>query len=517
MIGYFGVHRSSKRFSRREIVALWINRARHLAQQLHHTTTIATEADASASLVAAIREGVAILLKNMVLLGKTSLDQGEREKSGVDANFYVPGEGTALFAMAERFVDSFGYAGDDSPLERAILFENLVTLITTMVRSPDYISKKDDFPRFELSADDRRWYGLFDSTKAYQVTLQHAHHVDSHRFGDKLARYNPGLSVEEHYRIPTSPPPDIPTRPNTPETEVISVDSSALAIGLEIGKKRAAEDDGRLIDLRRERGLVLAGGFVQEGEDALEAIVVPSSKIPLSMKVAGRPVPVPHIFLHGPILRRLSLPVYELDANHWAPVESFPDFFQYCLRPLVYFLHSAVTQGFEKEVVLANYSAPEISEIRYWLTRIILHCRLLDLAKSAYIIQYLDDWAIPFPAEFDYPGESVVTFEILYRICYVLGFPTSKHIIAPLDKKTLHCAILSARESQERGNTARDFYPFDVSGELTDHSYYDDEYGVPIPVVLYGNQSSQVGSCLDGSIGWEYICDEEEGSGEEAG
>ncbi|KAJ7601451.1 hypothetical protein DFH06DRAFT_1352837 [Mycena polygramma] len=235
------------------------------------------------------------------------------------------------------------------------------------------------------------------------------------------------------------------------------------------------------------------------------------------MKVACRPVPVPHIFLHGPILRRLSLPVHELDANHWAPVESFPDFFQYRLRPLVYFLHSAVTQGFEKEVALANYSAPEISEIRYWLTRIILHCCLLDLAKSAYIVQYLDDWAIPFPAEFDYPGESVVMFEILYRICYVLGFPTSQHIVAPLDKKTLHCAILSARESQERGNTARDFYPFDVSGELTDHSYYDDEYGVPIPAVLYGNQSSQVGSCLDASIGWEYICGEEEGSGEESG
>ncbi|KAJ7625125.1 hypothetical protein DFH06DRAFT_1339896 [Mycena polygramma] len=269
MIGYFGVHRSSKRFSRREIVALWINRARHLAQQLHHTTTLATEAEASVSLVTAIREGVAVLLRNMVLLGKTSLDQGEKEKSGVDANFYVPGEGTALFAMAERFVDSFGYAGDDSPLERAILFENLVTLITTMVRSPDYISKKDDFPRFELSADDRRWYGLFDSTKAYQVTLQHARHVDSHCFGDKLARYNPGLSVEEHYKIPTSPPPDIPTRPNTPETDVIAVDSSVLAVGLEIGKKRAAKDDGRLIDLRRERGLVLAGESVQEGEDAV--------------------------------------------------------------------------------------------------------------------------------------------------------------------------------------------------------------------------------------------------------
>ncbi|KAJ7655314.1 hypothetical protein DFH06DRAFT_1329648 [Mycena polygramma] len=259
----------SGRYRVREIVALWINRARHLAQQLHHTTTLATEAEASVSLVTAIREGVAVLLRNMVLLGKTSLDQGEKEKSGVDTNFYVPGEGTALFAMAERFVDSFGYAGDDSPLERAILFENLVTLITTMVRSPDYISKKDDFPRFELSADDRRWYGLFDSTKAYQVTLQHARHVDSHCFGDKLARYNPGLSVEEHYKIPTSPPPDIPTRPNTPETDVIAVDSSVLAVGLEIGKKRAAEDDGRLIDLRRERGLVFAGESVQEGEDAV--------------------------------------------------------------------------------------------------------------------------------------------------------------------------------------------------------------------------------------------------------
>lgn len=92
------------------------------------------------------------------------------------------------------------------------------------------------------------------------------------------------------------------------------------------------------------------------------------------MKIACRPAPVSRIFLHGPILRRLSLPVHELDADHWSPVESFPDFFQYRLRPLVYFLHSAVTHGFEKEVDLANYSAPELCEIRYWLTRVLLHC-----------------------------------------------------------------------------------------------------------------------------------------------
>lgn len=254
-------------------MALWVNRARHLAQQLHHTVTLGPETAAPASLVVAIREGTAVLLKNMVLLGKTSLDQGEKEKekSGVDAEFYVPGEATLLFAMAERFVDSFGYLGDESPLERAILFENLNTLLTAMVRSPEYISLKDDFPRFELSAGDHRWYGIFPSSKAYQVSLQHARHIDPHSFGDKLARYNPLLSHDDHHKIATSPPPDIPTRPNTPENNIVVVDRDVAPVRLETGKKRAAEDDGRVIDTRRERGLVLDGDSVQRGEDAVTA------------------------------------------------------------------------------------------------------------------------------------------------------------------------------------------------------------------------------------------------------
>ncbi|KAJ7603368.1 hypothetical protein DFH06DRAFT_1151901 [Mycena polygramma] len=354
--------------------------------------------------------------------------------------------------------------------------------------------------------------GCTDITLLWNVPFYSGTWSPSYPPWDKLVRYHPELSVEEHYKIPTSPPPDIPTHPNTPETDVIVVDSTVTAVGVVtpllenlFKRKRTPEPRRSNLALRN---------------------FCPGSQIGhVAAKFPNRNPEAVVLFLQNTLLDENCLRPSTGPAHlpAWADIASFiPPGVRARSQPLgtggiISRLlpvppSSFFTQGFEKEVALATYTAPEISEIRYWLTRVILPCCLLDLAKSAYIIQYLDDWAMSFPANFEYPGKSVVMFEILYRICYVLGFPTSQHIIAPLDKKTLHSAILSARESQALGDTARDFYPFDVSSELTDHSYYDDDYGVPIPAVLYGNQSSTVGSCLDGSIGWEYIYDEE-GSG----
>jgi hypothetical protein len=145
--------RSAKRLSRPELVILWIHRARHLAQGLHHITNIATEEETPHETVGLIRDTVSVLLKNMVALGKASLKYGAVE--GADApEYFVPSEGTTLFGMAERFVDLYGYHGDGSPFDRALMFDNLNTLFRTMVLDEEYFQCGVDFPNFELSKVD---------------------------------------------------------------------------------------------------------------------------------------------------------------------------------------------------------------------------------------------------------------------------------------------------------------------------------------------------------------------------
>ncbi|KAJ6448185.1 hypothetical protein C8R47DRAFT_1231140 [Mycena vitilis] len=211
-----GSHQSSRYLSKPELVGLWINRARHLAQQLHYSTRIAPEEDTPLETVSIIRDAVCVLLQNMVLLGRTSVRFGKAEGEKGDSEFFVPPESTVLFGMAERFVDTYGYHGDDSPLERAILFENLATLHAAMVSSPRYTLTGVDFPNFQLTTQEHEWYGVFDFIKRCQIARAAAPHVVCRGFGDALSRYNPALAPADRYKFEDPSLKDIPTRPNTP-------------------------------------------------------------------------------------------------------------------------------------------------------------------------------------------------------------------------------------------------------------------------------------------------------------
>jgi hypothetical protein len=96
-----------------------------------------------------IRDAVSILLKNMVALGKASITYG-KYREGEEPAFFVPSEGTALFGMAERFVDLYGFHEDSSLLDRTILFESLCTLQEAMIGNPGYLELGVDFPNFDL-------------------------------------------------------------------------------------------------------------------------------------------------------------------------------------------------------------------------------------------------------------------------------------------------------------------------------------------------------------------------------
>ncbi|KAJ7863040.1 hypothetical protein B0H14DRAFT_3444250 [Mycena olivaceomarginata] len=215
--------RSAKRLSRPELVILWIHRARHLAQGLHHTTNIATEEETPHETVGLIRDAVSVLLKNMVALGKASLKYGAIE--GGDApEYFVPSQGTTLFGMAEHFVDLYGYHGDGSPFDRALMFDNLNTLFRAMVLDEEYLQCGVDFPNFELAPVDLERYGIYEFIKPRQIARVHAEdpRIVRHQFGDRLLRYNPRLDEAARYTFPDPSQEYAATRPNTPVPSLIA-------------------------------------------------------------------------------------------------------------------------------------------------------------------------------------------------------------------------------------------------------------------------------------------------------
>ena len=210
-------HSSARRFSKEELVILWIHRSRHLAQQLHRATRAAPVAETPEATVGLIRDAVSVLLKNMVALGKASVTYGEYAE-GEDPAFFVPSEGTTLFGMAERFVDLYGFHEDSSLLDRTILFENLCTLQEAMIGNPGYLELGIDFPNFDLSSTELEWYGIFPFYKARQIALLSATHFRRRKFGGGLLRYNPELGEEGRYSFADISLEGLPTRPNTPES-----------------------------------------------------------------------------------------------------------------------------------------------------------------------------------------------------------------------------------------------------------------------------------------------------------
>ncbi|KAJ7627905.1 hypothetical protein DFH06DRAFT_1141417 [Mycena polygramma] len=236
---------TSRRLSATDLTALWIIRVRFLAAQLHHITTIARESETPPRTVEVIRSGVRELAKNMVDLGRASVEHGMDRGTRNDARFFVPAEATALFAMIERFIDSYGYLEDDLTPNREVLFGNLEILRTCMIEAVDYLLAPDDFPNFPLNAVERDWYAFPATLKAHQVTMLRATHVPKRKFGDNLRRYNSELDSSRWYNFPDPTLALVPTRPNTPEVATITwiaVDACALNTGIVIRRATPVQE-----------------------------------------------------------------------------------------------------------------------------------------------------------------------------------------------------------------------------------------------------------------------------------
>ncbi|KAJ7890895.1 hypothetical protein B0H14DRAFT_3428771 [Mycena olivaceomarginata] len=188
-----------------------------LPQGLHHTTNIATEEETPHETVGLIHNAVSMLLKNMVALGKASLKYGAME-GAESPRYFAPSEGTTLFGMAEHFVDLYGYHGDGSPFDRALMFDNLNTLFRAMV--------------------DLERYGIYEFIKPRQIAHVHAEdpRIIWHQFEDRLLRYNPKLGEAARYTFPDPSQEYAATCPNTPVPSLLA----EIADGM--------EEDGEELD-----------------------------------------------------------------------------------------------------------------------------------------------------------------------------------------------------------------------------------------------------------------------------
>lgn len=133
------------------------------------------------------------------------------------AQYYVPGFGTLIFAMAEQFVILCGYEGDEDVPSREGIFSAVALIQHAMVIHPDYVSTPVEAPGYSSAQTDPFFYGVGTRIKARQVQeiLEHGHLL--HRFGEKLLRYDHTLGSQA-YHPPTC----------SPEERIFTVTSPSL-------------------------------------------------------------------------------------------------------------------------------------------------------------------------------------------------------------------------------------------------------------------------------------------------
>ncbi|KAJ7693518.1 hypothetical protein B0H14DRAFT_2651345 [Mycena olivaceomarginata] len=468
--------RPTKRLSRPELVVLWIHRARHLVQDLHHTTRIAVEEETPEETVGLIHDAVSVLLKNMVALGKASLKYGSFGDANT-AGYFVPPEGTTLFGMAERFVDLYGYHGDTSPFDRALMFDNLNTLFRTMVLDEEYLRFGIDFPNFDVSKEDLERYGIYEFIKPRQIARLSSEEpgIVVHQFGDRLLRYNLKLGNEARYQFPDLSREYAAMRLNTPVLSPVA----------EVADEMMEEEE----DLDKENETIISCPNHRRREVSFTHDRGASEICQLLIRPPGPHVSMISRFL--PLLNALSLEDKTLELVHWRPSEGWAAFLEFRLRPMVYFVHAAVTHDFTLVGAKGVYSLVELDHIKYWVGRILLHCvgdfvlvavqgsrlwpqRLLLSSRCAVRSVYMDNVCIRYPPVVGLPGEATAMFEIMHRVCRSVGYPFNQESwILNLD--LLIPLVESARETRALLRTAFDYPAFNEHGQLLIPDFYSVE------------------------------------------
>ncbi|KAJ6521377.1 hypothetical protein DFH09DRAFT_1097824 [Mycena vulgaris] len=351
------------------LIVLWVNRLRHLVQALLRVFIIQCHSELPASLVLLARQAVHLLLDNMVTLTKASVKYGPYRHCR-QPDFFVPCEATMLFGLAEGFVDSFGFEGDEDEAARTKIFTNIELLYSCMLLHLQYADCGTDFPGFLLARHTMALFGVSPWIKPAQLSrVLPGTQSEKHNFGDKLARYNPSLAPNKHYVLALVEDDLVVTRPNTLECGDLSTITEEgegdLSMVMELVEKARMESVINAIADEDED----SGSSPGENKDADEdlvfeplaptnfdgentsilsdmgTIMVHSVGMQVVSKGHGRANggklpcllttirPKGTIFKYNERLSRITLLLQELDSYPWCPDEPWPAFFESAFDP----------------------------------------------------------------------------------------------------------------------------------------------------------------------------------------
>ncbi|KAJ7715924.1 hypothetical protein B0H14DRAFT_3522484 [Mycena olivaceomarginata] len=141
---------------------------------------------------------------------------------------------------------------------------------------------------------------------------------------------------------------------------------------------------------------------------------------------------------------------------------------------MIYFVHAAVTHNFTLVGAKGVYSLVELDHIKYWVGRILLHCRLVLSSWCAIRSVYMDDVCIRYPPVIGMPGEATAMFEIMHHVCRSIGYPFDQESWL-LNLNLLIPLVESARETRAVLQTELDYPVFDKHGQLLIPDFYSVE------------------------------------------
>ncbi|KAJ6527217.1 hypothetical protein DFH09DRAFT_1094885 [Mycena vulgaris] len=366
-----------------------------------------------------------------------------------------------LFGLAEGFVNMFGFEGDGDVALRKAIFDNMELLYSCMLLNPEYTHRGTDFPSFLLDIRTQASFGISPWIKPEQLSrILPGTHKAKHNFGDKIYRYNLSLAPGECFD-PTLPDNNLPpTQPNSPDGGDLSRITEVLD---SVGELSAADftEEGKISEGKIDP-------IVEDGEpQRFQISDVSSLPEPGAAPFYGT------IFKYNSRLVKIALSPQELDSSPWRPDDSWAVFFEKTVRPMVYYLHAAVTHDFTVVARKSFFGREEHAEICYWMEQVLLHCRLLLLSRSETLSPYSGGWGLPFPFSWEIPGESTAMFEILDHLCVAIDFPDVGGMELPLNKLVLVPLLCEARRACAYFKTPADYAPYNKYGGLDDSRALD--------------------------------------------
>ncbi|KAJ7061784.1 hypothetical protein C8F01DRAFT_1083167 [Mycena amicta] len=183
------------------VESMWCTHVRYLAQALFEVAQLGPSVSIDKKLLLVYREGVRLLLTNMIILGTTKVYQAPTPFDL--SQYYVPSMATISFAIAEFLVIWGGFLHDENEPNRASVFDAVSRVQEIMIRRPGYLSAPIDVPGFGGTVIPSVVGVGFDTKEAQLHGL--SERGRRRNFGDGISRY-PLEEGEVPYFIPAIKP-----------------------------------------------------------------------------------------------------------------------------------------------------------------------------------------------------------------------------------------------------------------------------------------------------------------------